>query len=66
MAEGYDGGFGSKELITWAILIWGFYRVTHPPQAPLGGCNYGPLTHTMQAPLWAQMVGSQMAIEGDQ
>ena len=64
MAEGQ--GWQSKDLITWMILIWGFWKIAHPaPPAP-GACNYGPMSQTMQAPLWAQMVGANVTIEGEQ
>jgi len=61
-------GWQSKDIVTWMILIWGFYRLANPPAPAMGGagCNYGPMTQTMQAPIWAQMVGSEIAIEGEQ
>jgi len=64
MADGK--GWQSKDVITWMILIWGFYRLANPPVTPLGGCNFGPLTQTMQAPLWAQQIGQRFTLEGEQ
>lgn len=56
----------SKDVITWMILIWGFYKMGNPSPTPLGGCDFGTLTQTMQAPAWAQQVGQQFTMEGEQ
>lgn len=52
-------GWHSKDVITWMILIWGFYRLANPPSALEGACNFGQMTQTMQAPQWTQLLGVQ-------
>jgi hypothetical protein len=59
-------GWQSKDIITWMILIWGFYQITHPATTLAGACNYGPMTQTLQAPAWAQQIGQQFTMEGEQ
>lgn len=61
-----SGRWSSKDLITWAILIWGFYRMANPPTTLAGACDFGPMTQTLQAPAWARQLGETFTMEGEQ
>ncbi len=71
MPEG-GKGWTSKDILTWIILIWGFSRLTSAQAASgptLTGleCQYPNMTQSgLRVPLWAQGLGQDFTIEGEQ
>lgn len=63
-----ERGWQTKDIITWMILIWGFYRVANPPApGPLGSCPFPPMTQTgLNIPSWVSSSGQQFTLEGEQ
>ena len=63
MAE--NSGWHSKDVLTWAILIWGFSRLIAKDEPLSGpGCQVNGMTQTgLTVPLWASQSGDTFTQE---